>query len=245
MTPGKNDLVILLTGTITPNSLINLTIKDPELRRQQYLEAIDFYIRKTPFKIVFTENSGEPLHTFPLTPDRIEYLIFKSEPNQPDRGIGFKELEIIDYAFQNSKFIKEARSVVKITGRLKVLNFNRLYKKFLKHSTKETSVVYANSFKYRNIDSRCFFFTSDFWPYLKKVGQDINRQYNFELALWDAVYQYHDEKGRIYQPFYTPLRIQGLSGSFGYEYKHNLFLHSARFVRNLSSKLFGSKLMKK
>lgn len=236
---NKNqDLVILLTGTITPNSDSNLTIKDPGIREQQYLEALNFYIKKTEFKIVFTENSGDELENFPMLPDRIEYLSFKSEPTQPDRGIGFKELEIIDFAIQNSNFLKTAKSVAKITGRLRVLNFNVLSRKYLRHSKKKSNIVYANSFENKNMDSRCFFFTLDFWPYLKNVGQNINHRYNFELSLWDATYQYHSVDGKNYIPFYLPLRVKGISGSFGIKYKHNLLLHFARYIRNLSSRKF-------
>lgn len=239
-----NDLVILLTGTITPNSLSNLTIKDPAIRRQQYYDALKFYIENTKFRIVFAENSNDALENFPLFPDRIEYLSFYSKPIQPDRGIGYKELEIINFAFQNSKFINEAKSIVKITGRLKVLNFNKISGKFLKLVGNESNLIYAHSFGIKNMDARCFFFTIDFWPYLKKVGRDINLRYNFELSLWDAISQYQSIKEKKYMELNIPLRIDGKSGSFGNKYKHNLLLHYARLIRNHSSSIFGNKLMK-
>lgn len=229
----KLDLVILLTGTITPNSYSKLKVIEPTIRKQQYLEALNFYIQKTSFKIVFAENSGDQLEDFPVLPDRIEYLSFKSEPIQPDRGKAYKELEIIDFAIHNSSFIKQAKSVAKITGRLKVLNFNRLSEKFIKLEKKKHNLVFANSFKPRNMDSRCFFFTLDFWPYQKNSGQNITLRYNFELSLWDAVHLYHKSEGKEYKPFFTPLRIEGISGYLGEKYKHNLLIHYARLFRNL------------
>lgn len=239
----KKNLIILLTGTITPNSFSNLSIKDPIIRRKQYHDAIMFYLKKTKFKIVFTENSGDHLKNFPILPDRIEYLTFESTPVEPDRGIGYKEMEIIDYAFQNSNFIKEAKSVVKITGRLKVLNIKMLSRKFLKLSEDKSNLIYALSFGIKNMDSRCFFFTIDFWAFLKHEARNINLRYNFELSLWDATFRYQKLAGKNYIPFNTPLRIKGVSGSFGFKYKHNLLLHYARLVRNLSLRLFSNRSM--
>lgn len=229
----NQDLVILLTATITPNSYSKLKILDPEIRKKQYLKALDFYIHKTPFKIVFAENSGDPLDGFPLLPERIEYLTFKSEPIEPDRGKAYKELELIDYAIKNSAFIKEAKAVSKITGRLKVLNLNNLSKKFVRLLKKNSCLVYANSFKPRNMDSRCFFFTLDFWPYQKITGENINLQYNFELSLWDAIHLYKRAEGKVYEPLYIPLRIEGKSGFLGNDYNHSYLLHYARYFRNL------------
>jgi len=227
------DLIILLTGTITPNSFSNLSIKDPGIRRRQYREAILFYLKKTKFKIVFVENSGDQLKNFPLQPGRIEYLTFESAPIKPDRGKAYKEMEIIDFALQNSNFLKEAKSAVKITGRLKVLNIKMLSRKFLKLNKIKSNLVYVYSFKLKNMDSRCFFFTLDFWPYLKYEGRNINQRYNFELSLWDATYNYQKLEGKNFIPFDAPLRIKGLSGAFGHKYKHNLLIHYARFIRYL------------
>lgn len=240
----KIDLVILLTGTITPNSLSNLTIQDPKIRRQQYYEALNFYIEQTKFKIVFAENSNDRLENFPKLPDRIEYLTFNSLPIQPDRGIGYKELEIIDFALQNSIFLKQAKSIVKITGRLQVLNLNLLSRKFLKMAENKSNLIYAQSFGVKNMDARCFFFTIDFWPYLKKAGRNVNLRYNFELSLWDAINEYQSIEEKNYIQLNIPLRIEGISGSFGIKYKNSLLLYYARFIRNLSSIIFGDRLMK-
>ena len=231
MENSENNLVILLTGTINPNSFSNLTIKNPEIRRQQYLDAIKFYLKHTKFKIVFTENSGDQLKNFPTQPGRIEYLSFESAPIIPDRGKAYKEMEIIDFALQNSSFLREAKSVVKITGRLKVLNIKMLSRKFIKLKNIKSNLVYVYSYKLKNMDSRCFFFTLDFWPYLKFEGRNISQKYNFELTLWDATYEYQKLQGKNFLPFDAPLRIKGVSGAYGNNYKHNLLTHYARLIR--------------
>jgi len=245
MENSLNDLVILLTGTITPNSYSNLTIRNPIIRHNQYLEAVNFYLKHTELKIVFAENSGNCLKKFPVLPNRIEYLTFNSVPMQTDKGIGYKEIEIIDFAFKNSKFIKEANSVVKITGRLKVLNLKNLVKKFLKLKKNKLNLVYANPFDQYNMDSRCFFFTKDFWPYLKNAGKNINLKYNFEFSLWDSICEYQKNEKKNYITLNTPLRIEGTSGSFGIKYKHHLLFHYLRFIRTFIYKLHGKRVVKK
>lgn len=234
----RMELVILLTSTITPNSYTSLTIKDPLIRRQQYLETINFYLLNTKFKIVFVENSNDKLQNFPLVPERIEYLTFYSEPLKPDLGKGYKELEIINYAIENSVFFKKANSIVKITGRLKVLNLDKLSRNFLKVAKKKNNLIYADPFAFKNMDSRCFFFTLDFWPFLKNVGRSINVQYNFELTLWDAIKEYNRIEGNDFVPLKYPLRIEGVSGSFGVNYKHSIYIHLVRYLRHLIMGIF-------
>ena len=232
MENNDNNLVILLTGTITPNSLSNLTIKDPEAREEQYREALQFYIKKTNYKIIFAENSNTKLKDFPYLPDRIEYLTFNSQSTEIDRGKAFKEMEIIDFVFQNSKFLEKSKSIVKITGRLKVLNINNLSNKYLKLIREKSNLIYCYPYRPKNMDARCFFFTKDFWPLLKKRGKDITLTYNLEKSLWDAAYDYRKFNGNYYKPINPPPRIKGLSGTFGIKYRHNLLFHYGRSIRN-------------
>src|SRR5690606_4094875 len=166
----KNDIVILMTGTIKPNSLATLAIKDPEIRMKQYIEAITFYLSYTDLNIVFTENSGVSLENeFSNYNNRIEFLTYESLPNIPDKGKGFKELEIINYSLKNSKFIANSDSIIKITGRLKVLNINELCATFLSLKKKYGSVFSCNVYKKPKMDARCFFFSKDYWDCLEQV----------------------------------------------------------------------------
>lgn len=233
MENSSNDLVILLTGSITPNSFSNLILTDPEIREQQYREALNFYIEKTNYKIIFAENSGASLENFPKKPERIEYLSFKTQPNEPERGKAFKEIEIIDFVFQNSIFLRKSISIVKVTGRLKVLNIRKLSYKFLKLIKKNSGLIYCYPYRSNNMDARCFFFTKDFWPFLKYEAQNLNLKYNLEMCLWDTVNKYQTDPGKEYLPINPPLRVKGLSGAFGKKYRHNLIFHYARYIRQL------------
>lgn len=50
----NHQVVLLLTGCVQPNIKNDiLAIKDVEIRKKQYQEAIDWYVKNTPYKIVF------------------------------------------------------------------------------------------------------------------------------------------------------------------------------------------------
>ena len=108
-----------------------------------------------------------------------------------------------------------------------------LSRKFLEINQIKSNLVYAYAYKLKNMDARCFFFTLDFWPYFKYEGRNIDPKYNFEKSLWDAIYKYQNIEGKNFLPFHIPPRIKGISGAFGHNYRHNLFINYARFIRYL------------
>lgn len=78
LTNMNNHAVLLLTATINPNGMTFTALQDVEIRKRQYLDAIDYYLTKTPYKIVFCENSGVNIFEEIKSPDkyqRLEYLI--------------------------------------------------------------------------------------------------------------------------------------------------------------------------
>ncbi|WP_051201341.1 hypothetical protein [Christiangramia portivictoriae] len=229
----NKELIILLTGTIYPNSTSMLAVKDPVTRKKQYLEAVNFYLEKTSNKIVFVENSNFEFTGFPRNPERIEYLSFQSPKGASKKGKGFQELKIMEYGFDNSRFLKQTSSIIKITGRLKVLNINTLAKRFKDLNKSFANLIYADPFAVNNVDARCFMFNLSFWHILKKTGNliDEKHNYNFELALWDAIYLYELGEDNHFKPIPIPIRIMGISGSFGNTYKYNLFVHYIRYIK--------------
>lgn len=233
MKDPKTSTVILLTGTIHPNSNDILSVKDPQERKKQYLEAISFYLKNTSYKIIFTENSGTSLKKKFEGNERMEFLTFTSPYTVPDRGKGWKELEIMDYAIKNSKFIKSGGPVLKITGRLKLLNIDKIENQVERLRSESDYFIICNIYKPFKMDSRCFLFTHDFWPVLFKNGQSIDLNFSFERALWKAVCEYDlCNFGRYFQ-FTGPLRIEGISGGLGVHYKHGLLLTTIKKVRHL------------
>ncbi len=111
---SPNTAVIVLTGTIVPNTSNQLQHNDPNVRKSEYLAAIKFYSQFAP--VYFLENS-----TYPLLVDEN----FQNSPNvfirklpvskSPEKGRGFQEFEMIDHWLNDE--IHVPSKFLKITGR--------------------------------------------------------------------------------------------------------------------------------
>ncbi len=244
MNGGKKDIILLLTGTIQPNSKDVLAITDPGVRKQHYIEAISYYLAVTPYKIVFSENSGTSLAQYFPKSDRLEFLVFKSPVITPDKGKGWKELEIIEYSLNNSRLIGSESLIIKITGRLKVLNINKIVAPAIKIIFPNNKLVLSNIYRKLKMDSRCFLFTKEFWPYLRKHGEYINLSFSFEKALWQAVVEFKMDGKGIYKQFNQPLRINGISGGFGIPYKDGDLIMLAKQLRHFLNPIAYPEILK-
>ncbi len=232
----NNRLVLLMTGTIIPNSLDTLVLTNPEHRKKQYIDAIHYYLRNTNFKIVFVENSGVTIKEFfKGHEDRLEFLTFNSPPSVPDKGKGFKELEIMSFGMDNSKFVANCFALVKITGRLKILNLKPLSKYYYLKLIKKQCLISCNVYKKSKMDSRCFFYSKDFWPYLK--SKKINLTYSFEQALWDSVIDYKKNQ-KNHSHLKSPLRVEGVSGGFGTLYDDSFMVSFMKKIKYLYLRYF-------
>lgn len=232
MNSGGKDILLLLTGTIQPNSRDVLAVTDPEIRKQHYLEAISFYFASTPYKIVFAENSGTSLAEYFPKSDRLEFLIFQSPAIIPDKGKGWKEMEIIEYTLKNSKLITSESLIIKITGRLKVMNIKKIIPPKVNMLQNHNKIVMSNIYRKLKMDSRCFLFTKEFWPYLRKHGNFIDLGFSFEKALWQAIVEFKVNGKGSYKQFSQPMRIQGVSGGFGIAYKDGNMITLAKRVKH-------------
>lgn len=210
---------LLLTGCINPNSSDALAIKKASTRRRQYLDAIQWYLDNTDYGITFCENSGTQISLSELNVkdnNRLEILTYTSFPTIPERGKGYKEMEIIEYAFQNSSYLSKADIIIKGTGRLKLINIvsvvNFLIKKDAKHF-----ICSWMSIKKQHSDSRFFFCSPDYLKYFISYKENISLHKNFEdnLALSIA------NSGRGLFKFIYPnvwYNISGIGGGYGSVY---------------------------
>ena len=180
---------LLLTACIKPNSTDALAIRDAFTRKGQYLEAIQWYLDNTNFGITFCENSGIAISLSELDmrghdEARLEILTYTSQPTIPERGKGYKEMEIIEYAFQHSAYLSKADIIIKGTGRLKLLNIDSVVK-FLDNKHLEHFICSWMSIKKQHSDSRFFFCSPDYLKYFITFKEKISLHKNFEdnLAL--------------------------------------------------------------
>lgn len=120
---------ILLTATICPNGMSETKLQNPEIRKKQYIEAVEFYLKHTGMNIVLCENSGQDIYNYINSSNknsRLESICFDSNTNDINFGKGYGEAKIINYAITHSSFIRKAGRIIKITGRIKILNINTL-----------------------------------------------------------------------------------------------------------------------
>lgn len=119
---NTDDLAIVLTGTIVPSAPFTAH-NDPQVRRREYLEAINFYRGFAP--VYFLENS-----TYPLEDDAefrdLSNVRLRKRPlsSQPGRGKGYQEFEMIDGWLRDEP--QPPRRWIKITGRYMYRNFAAL-----------------------------------------------------------------------------------------------------------------------
>lgn len=219
----EQETILLLTGCINPNCNDILTIDNVEQRKAMYVKSINWYLCNTSFKIVFCENSGVDItDAFDpyLSEGRLEILTYMSDYST-NCTKGYKEMEILEYMQINSYFINECNKsaiLVKITGRLILLNILAIIKKLNSSRSRNRAFVsaYLNGRKSWS-DCRFIFFSHEFFPLLLKLKEKINTNYYFEHATTDAVLS----SIKLGVDFiYPPLlaRVDGIGGGFGNVY---------------------------
>ena len=210
-------MIILLTGCINPKGMAFTTLSNQEERKAQYIKAIQYYLTKTSFKIVFSENSGTDISNLfqdDIESGRMEYLSFGGNQNKK-RGKGYGECEIIAYALDNSKLINSSKDqrIAKITGRLIIKNINGILKWHNLLFSKQTVFCSINS-DLSFPDSRLIVAPVSFYRVFLNSKEQINDSsgYYFEHALCDTLKKENDYS---YSPFLFMPCIEGVSGSTG------------------------------
>jgi hypothetical protein len=160
----KPRIVCLLTGCIRPRVDLPFTsLKDPEIRRDQYINAIRFHLERYKYPIVFAENSGYDLSSYfdkEIAENRLEMLSFSGNDYPTHLGKGLGEYNCISYAIDHSRFIGGDSFVFKITGRYQVHNLDRFVAQVIR--TEDLYLLTDTDFSRRFSDSRCFGFRPRF-----------------------------------------------------------------------------------
>lgn len=131
----KNCSALLITGSIDiSNKNIPFTqLKDSNERLKQYLDSIDYAIKNyhTIQKIVFAENTNFKYDYTKLKElakkygKELETISFEGNIKETSiHGKGYGEIEIINYALKHSELINTSDIFIKLTGRIKVSNFD-------------------------------------------------------------------------------------------------------------------------
>ena len=205
-------------------------LQDAQIRKDQYIDALKYYLGLHRGKIVFAENSNtniSDLFEKEVANNLIEFLTFKGNEFDPELGKGYGEAEIIEYAINHSRFIRESDYIIKVTGRLIPQNFHQLLVDFKLYPKFDVVVSYACR---GLLDSRIVIAKSEFWE--KKFLPNRNRLndskgYYFEHLLEDCL------NGVAWRPFFLSLpKFNGISGTSGTK-TENLSWKSIDYWRKL------------
>ena len=126
---------LIVTSSVYVNTR-NTVLRDARERERQYIDALTFFIRETPFRrIIVCDNSG---YTYPVAlmelaaahQKQLETLEFTGDKGAMERyGKGYGEGEIMAYTLANSRLLGAVEGFLKVTGRLKVINTEKLLRK--------------------------------------------------------------------------------------------------------------------
>lgn len=220
----SNSAIILLTCCINPGEMVMTALTDVEERKNQYYESFDYYLRETDLNILIVENTNYTIDKKYLNNPRIEYLTFDGNNYDKERGKGYGELLIIEYALENSDFLNNDKNteIIKITGRLKILSIEKHIKQISK--SKNNKSIFADvdknfhlAYSYFFVGNR-YFFKNFFFKYREKLND--SQGFYFEHALARCIQEYIN-KGEPFLHLLYPIVISGFSGTTGKHYQVN------------------------
>lgn len=185
--------IIFLTGCINPAGMSFTMLQDPEERKRQYIDAINFYLTGTSLPILFVENSGvniSGVFADEIQKGRLEIITFEGNSYDKSLGKGFGEMLIIKKALEDSRLLKDADFIFKITGRYKLLNIKSFLSQYRRAHDIEIMVDLLHQLQYS--DSRFWGSTPRFLKeillkYKNKINDSEN--YYFEHALCHATHE--------------------------------------------------------
>lgn len=235
---NNNDIVLLLTATVTPQ--FSYMAQTPSIRLQQYVTAIQWYLQNTPYKIIIGENSGYYnllSHFERIYYDRIELICYQE--TNTSRQFGYNEMLILKNVYEKSLFLKKASLVFKITGRLIIQNIKWHVLQLRYYSGKGDFIAANIHRKLIYIDSRFFAFTTSrfedilseepnccaiFWDDIKAgkcQNGDNGKWVDFESTI-GAVIRKGMENNKKFRFLLFPIFVKGIEGYQGKEYNHSM-----------------------
>jgi len=236
MIPNAN-IVLVLTGTITPFIHFKVVAKDPHSRLEEYVKSVTWYLKNTPYKVVFCENSGFTNFMQYIIPNfdhceldkRFEYLTFVSKDYGGGAGAG--ECDILRRVQKESRLIRNASIIVKCTGRLILTNLTTVMRQLKKSNHSFFAGDYAIDF--RSMTTTFFAFTPDLYDALLTIQPLINKDNYIELAIMHFVHSQIRKDPSSVLFFNHPLLISGRSGHYGTVYDTPLWKIPLRYLYRL------------
>lgn len=227
----KNKICILLTACVNPNGMSFTALQDVRIRQSQYEEAMDFYLNNTDVPIVFVENTGcdfSDKYKKYIQEGRLECHTFNGNDFDKSLGKGYGEYQILMYADAHSKILASCQYVLKVTGRIKVLNINNLL------SSKWLNLNHVFRCDFREVDylwSMVFIVeTQKLMDIFRVDGVRLNdtKGVYFEHVLYEGLSK---DKSVLAIPFFESPDIDGICGTSNQPYSE--LVEKGNFRQNL------------
>jgi len=237
-----------MTATIAPPAVaIALHRTDPAVRLQDYLNALAFYLSprcRMIDRIVFVENSASDLALLRGLAERqsggkqIEFVSFYGLDYPPSDGRSYGELKLLDHAFRHSHLLSQLGhedTWWKVTGRLKVLNFDRMVR-----TAPESYDLYADfRWRMRQTDVRLLSFSQGGYERIfLNLCNDLagNRLEEFFFERFAPLIERKDSSAEgIIPEFRSVPKFEGVAGwgNFDYSSPKCRMIYLARSVYRL------------
>ncbi len=232
-----NESCLILTATINPCGMQQAKRSDIHSREQDYLKALQYY-SKFNISLVFCENSNSNLDKLKsvvnYTDRDIEFFGFDGNDYPKEKGKGFGEIGILKNAFEKSQIIKKSRYIIKITGRLSIMNLAKILHRIDSHKITTPDIFCNFRSNLALADSRFFIAKKEFYPdYLFLFHDLINDSSGiyFEHALSRAIHLALSE-GMNWLPMPLPPVIKGYYGTRNAKYKTGLVRRMNKHIRH-------------
>ena len=214
--------ILFLTACVNPNGMAYTKLNNPEVRLQQYKEALDWYLDHTDMKILLVENSGTDFSSSyqkQIDEGRLEFLCFDGNNYDRSRGKGYGEAAIMEYGIAHSHLLKSAPPeilIAKITGRLICKNISELTSRYAAAQAVCACISKddwdGNIAESQVVMAPVAFFTQSFLPRREEINDSQCR--HFEHVLYAAICDWR-KAGNRFREFWTPPVMQGVSGTSG------------------------------
>jgi hypothetical protein len=166
---------IVLTATILPNEVQN-AVSDPEIRKTEYLRALEFYSRFTN-RVFFLENSAYRVEQNVIEPWPNVQLQKLPPSSNPARGKGYQEFEMLDAWISGTSGLPPRW--LKISGRYIVRNIENILQEC--SAEVDCSLIIDQSRRAATARTQVFFVTSE---YYRKTFMNLYKQCDDPTGRW-------------------------------------------------------------
>lgn len=226
--------VLLIIGSIdvSKNTPFMTHLVATEDRKQQYFDSIEFAINnyQTINNIVFSENTNFQYNYSKLKQlaqkkgKELEVLSFVGDSiKTQEQGKGYGEGEAIKYTLVNSQLLKKSKSFIKLTGRLKIANFDNVF-------SPQKENCFHRAYYGGSVCTVIYKTNIDFYnTYLLDVYKNVQDRKGIFL---EHIFFENLKNNKGINSFNNLPCIMGVSGSTGTNYSHN-YIRKTRLYFNL------------